>query len=410
MNKLILIVLALVYSNVNAQDFTISKKDHPYFDVIEWKGKGGLLRSRSEKEFMNQIGLALVSEKEEGMWDQKFNPKVREPFFIAEDSSKCVYFLDNFDFVNNGRITFNQINGGGNAKGITVDVGIKMKRMGYYLYDKFQFVDAVVTNKAFVCQYRFLNKKEKSVHDFAVIIPHHNFIPVIVELGEIRMDEYKDGKYGNWTFTGSMNDDIYFSWREKKTDYHGWTIKAYSIKGELTEDIFFKAPENTGSFTNIGYGTRGRYYQKDEDRYVIETGAPCLINDTWYLATIREKGAARELVLFEQDGDKWKELQVSNIKFYNPELPINLGVFPIKEGITYHLAHGESDKVGFMYFDPSKKGRQEKYTEEGIYNPSRFLFTKTKGEFKVGLPSKLLVCKTYQFAFKGGVSFEHRAY
>jgi hypothetical protein len=359
---------------------------------------------------MNQIGLCLVSEKEEGMWDQKFNPKIREPYFIAEDSSKCVYFLDNFDFVNNGRITFNQINAGGNAKGITIDIGIRFKRLGYYLYDKFEFVDAIVTDKAFVCQYRFVNKKEKSVHDFAVFIPHHNFIPVVVELGQITLDEYKEEEYGHWTFCGAKNNDVYFSWREEKTDYHGWTIKAFSVKGELTEDIFFKAPENTSTFTDIGYGTRGRNYQEVEDRCVTETGAPSLINDKWYLTTIREEGIARELVLFGQDGDKWKEVHALKIKFYDEKLPIKLGVFPIKEGITYRLAHGESDKMGFMPFDPLKKARKEKYTKEGVYNPSRYLFPKVEGEFRLGLQSKMLICKTYQFAFKGGVSFEHIAY
>lgn len=410
MNKIILIALSLVCFKANAQDFTISKKEHPYFDIIEWKGKGGLLRSRSEKEFMNQIGLSLVSEKEEGMWDQKFNPKVREPFFIAEDSSKCVYFLDNFDLKDNGRVTFNQINGGGNAKGITVDIGTKMKRLGYFLYDKFQFVDAVVTDKAFICQYRFINKKEKSVHDFAVFIPHHNFIPVVYELGQITMDEYKDDEYGNWVFCGSKNDDAYFSFREVKTDYHGWTIKAFSIKGELTEDIFLKAPDNTFEFTNVGYGTRGRNYQQVEDRFTRETGIPCLVNDKWYLTIIRENAGAKELVLMEQEGDKWKDLHTKKIKFFDESLPINLGVFPIKEGVTYRLAHGESDKVGFFYYDTEKTGRQEKYTANSVYNPSRYLFPKVEGEFRVGLNSKMLVCKTYQFDFKGGVSFEHRPY
>ena len=72
--------------------------------------------SRSEQEFMNQIEISLVADKEEGMWDQKVNPKTRNPFYLAAEKTNHIYFLDNLDLVNNGRIMFNQMNFGGNIK------------------------------------------------------------------------------------------------------------------------------------------------------------------------------------------------------------------------------------------------------------------------------------------------------
>lgn len=171
MNKLILSLFILLGFSGNTQNFGIAIKNHPFYNIIEWKGKGGLLMSRSPKEILNQINLTLVGELEEGIWDQKINPKIRDPYYIFNEDTKYIYFLDNLDLVDNGRATFNQMNSGGNIKSKELDIGSKVKAMeGNYDYNKFQFVDAQVTDKALVYHYRYYDKKEKEFHEFAVFM------------------------------------------------------------------------------------------------------------------------------------------------------------------------------------------------------------------------------------------------
>jgi len=410
MNKLLLIALLVIGFNCQAQSFGIPIKDHPYYRIIEWKGKGGLLMSRSPKEILNQIGLALVGDEEEGKWDQKFNPKTRNPYYLFNENTRYVYFLDNLDLINNGRTTFNQINSGGNIKSTVLDVGMKVKRMeGGYDYNKFEFLDAAVTEKALVYHYRYYHKKEKEYHEFAAFMTHHNLTLYVFELGYVDAKDVQDGKNGQWKFAGFDGETIYFAWREVKTDVRGWTVKGYSPKGVMLEDHFLLEPKNLRKFRNIGYGNSGKYYTTDEKRFALETGLISSINGSFYSVVIQDRNGGSELVLLKRDGDLWEELNsVALAPIDEEEDDVRLGTFPINEGITYHYKHQGVDKVGILLFEKGKKGDQEKFTEMSAYNPSRLILENTEGEFVTKVAGKVLVCALRQFDFSGGISFQHR--
>ena len=49
--------------------------DHPFTDVIEWKGMGAILMSKDPTMTTPQINLTLVGEQNVSIWDQKIRPK-----------------------------------------------------------------------------------------------------------------------------------------------------------------------------------------------------------------------------------------------------------------------------------------------------------------------------------------------
>jgi hypothetical protein len=409
MNKIFTILITFLAFQGVSQDFSIPVKDHPHYNLIEWRGNGGLLMSRSHKEFMQQINLTLIGEKEEGMWDQKFNPKTREPLYLSSENARHVYFLDFLDLQNNGKQSFNQVNFGGGVKLDIADIGIKFKRLGVeYDYNKFELLNSAVTDKALVSHYRYYDKKEKEMYEYATFITHHNFAVYPMQLGYVSVDKIKDGDAGQWQYAGFIGELAYFAWHEVKTDIDGWVVRGFSPKGELEEDIFLNAPKKLIKVEDIGFGPVGKYYLP-EDRRVLETGLVSVINDQFYVLVAQEKETGPELVLFKlnEDGETWKEINSKKFE-YNPEFPIRLGVYPITEGITYHFEHNGVDVASILHFDKEKTGLEKDFTETTIYNLSSLLYEKKDNEFMTGLETKKLVCDMNQFQTVGGVRFEHR--
>jgi len=407
MRTFISIFLLSIYSIANAQTVVgVPQQDHPFIQVIEWKGKGGLLLSQSSKEYMNQINLTLVGEGDTKMWEQKFNPTNHAPHYIFNEGTNYIYFIDNRDLLNNGRFYFNQINAGGNAKSGTLDIGIKIKRFeGEYDYNKFEFQDATVTDKVLISQYRFYDKKGKEYHEFAMFMTHHNLTHNVIKLGHVDADAIKNNERGQWNFVGFDNEISHFSWRENKTDVNGYSVKGFSAKGELTTDMFLKEPENCVKFINFGYGNRGKYYIEDMTRQGVETGLISLINGEFYLLTIQEVNGDNKLILAHLVNDKWIEVNSNPIGGFVEKEEIYLGSFPINEGITYHYKHGEKNEVGILYFEKEKNGYTEPFTAQSAFNPSHLLNESLPNKFITSVSNGILTCDLFQLSRNGGVTF-----
>lgn len=393
-----------------SQNISVAPKDHPFIQIIEWKGMGGLLLSQSPKEYMNQINLSLVGDAESELWNQKFNPNNHTPYYLFNENTNYIYFIDNLDLVNNGRILFSQINSAGNAKSGTLDVGLKVKRMeGYYDYNKFEFQDAGVTDKALFTLYRYYDKKEKEYHEFAMFMTHHNMTHYVIKLGHVEADKIKGEQSGQWNYIGFNDEIIHFSWRELKVDIPGWTIKGFSPKGELTSDLFLEEPEQIIPFINFGYGNSGKYYIEDENRFGVETGLISFINNEYYLLAIQEQNGSNEITLFHLVNEKWVKLNSAptgdiNEKSGHPFL----GSFAVNEGVTYHYKHDEKDVVGILFFDKEKEGKQEPFTKQSAFNPSRLIHDCNQNEFITEINEKIIACNLSQLERQSGVLFEIR--
>ena len=407
MNRYIVLLALSVSFGGFTQEIEIEAATYPYNDIIEWKGMGALLMSRDPGGVSKQVNLTLVGNQETSIWDQKFTPKDKEFFYISSENARYVYFMDNLQLIN-GKSYFNQLNSAGNVKSTSADIGAAVKKLGSYNYDDLNLINIVVTDKAVVYHYRYDYKENKSVKEFAVFMTHHNFLCYAVELGEIPNESLKDERIGRWEYIGFTDDQIFFAARDFKNKSKGWSIQEYSSKGKIMNNYFINAPsEDLLPIENIGFGTTGKYYLKNN--WSIERGLLTQISGKFYLMGGQSKsGTSAQLTLYELAGGEWKEVNKMVLNYFIEKKNLKLGIYPMNEGIGYHLDHNGYNKVSLISFTPKKETAHNDFTERTIYNPSSVFEQKEKEEFNVILPSVLLTFNTSQLNKPGAVKFELR--
>lgn len=405
MNKVLVILMSLIAFNGLSQKFTIPMVDHPFTDVIEWKGMGIILMSKDPNMAKPQINLTLVGEQEESIWDQKIRPRNKEFYYLASENARYVYFLDNLE-LDGGKVYFNQLNSAGNVKTTSTSVSSAIKKLGSYDYNKLELINVVVTDKALVHHFRYVDKKEKCVREFATFMTHHNMLCYAVELGAIPNADLKDENIGQWNYIGFTGDEIHFAARGYSAKKKGWNTRAFSSKGKEKTGTFLEAPKNLLSIENIGFGTTGSYYL--EEKHVVEKGLLAQINGNFYLmgAERSENGAALILHIFEEG--EWKELNRMNLNYFIENKNLKLGIYPLNEGVGYHLDHNGYNKVSIVYYEPGLTSSHNDYSQRAIVNPSSVLYPKKKEEFTVNLPNTVLVFNTDQLGSEGEVQFEFK--
>ncbi len=403
MNKLIALMALVITFTTQAQEFEIPTKYHPYFDIIEWKGMGAILLSKNPNGTNKQINMTLVGKETTSIWDQKFTPKNDEYYYLASDNARYVYFLDNLDLVE-GKVYFSQVNSAGNVKATSVDLGKAVKKLGTYDYNKLELINAVVTDKALVHHFRYNDKKDKSIREFAVFTTHHNFLSYAVELGAIKTSDLKNEKIGQWNYIGFTGDKIYFAARGLDGSKQGWHVRAFTSKAKELDADFLFSPKDLIPVENIGFGTTGKYYLNA--RNTVEAGILAQINGKFYMMGGQTRGGGAEIILHEYKDDKWEELNSINLSYFIENKNLELGIYPMNEGLGYHLDHNGYNKVSMVSFQKGKEWPHNDYNERVISNPSSTLHSKTLNEFTVTLPDRVLMFDTRQLGKEGAVKFE----
>ena len=404
MKQSILLLAILIGFGSHAQKFEIPTKKHPFYDIIEWKGIGAILMSKDPQNTTRQINLTLIGDQQTSIWDQKFIPKTEEFFYLSSENSRYVYFLDNLELTN-GKVYFNQLNSAGNVKSNSVSIGAAIKKLGNYDYNNLEVINAVVTDKALVHHFRYVDKKEKCVREFATFITHHNFLCYAVELGSVSNDKLKNGElYGQWKYIGFTGDQIFFALRDYQSKKKGWSIKQYTSKGKPKLGTFINAPDDLISIENIGFGTTGEYYL--EDKNTVETGLISQINGEFYMMGAEKRDDGATLILFKHNEGEWVEVNTMNLNYFIEKKTLKLGVYPVNEGLGYHLDHNGYNKVSLVSFTPDVTSPHNDFTDRTVYNPSSVLDRQETGEFTVNLPDAVLVFDTKQLADGMNVEFE----
>ncbi len=401
-NFLLLLFLGAV-SGLSAQQFEIPQSTYPYYDIIEWKGMGAILMSKDPTGNSKQINLTLIGDQTTSIWDQKFNPKGEEYYYISSENARYVYFLDNLK-LDNGKVYFSQLNSAGNIKSSNVAIGTAVKKLGDYNYDELELINVVVTDKALVHHFRYNDKKSKSIVEIATFITHHNFLCYAVELGRVPLENLKNEDIGQWDYIGFTEDKIYFAARDLLNKKKGWTVKEYSSKGKPGLSFFLNAPDNLITVENIGFGTTGKYYLKDKT--TMDKGLLTHINDKFYLIGGQTKDAGAELTLYELVENEWLELNKMNLNYFIEKKALRLGIYPMNEGMGYDLDHNGYDKASMISFDKELSVAHNSFTERTIFNPSSVFNRKEKKEFSVSLPDRVLTFDTAQLGKSGAVIFE----
>ena len=384
-------------------EIEIEAAQHPYYEIIEWKGMGALLMSRDPNQVSKQVNLTLVGNQNTSIWDQKFMPKSEDFYYISSENARYVYFIDNLE-LQNGKVYFNQLNSAGNVKSTSADVGSAVKKLGYD-FNNLDLINIVVTDKALTFHYRYEVKKNKSIMELAVFMTHHNFLCYAVELGEIPEVALKDENIGHWEYVGFTEDKICFAARDFKNKVKGWSIKEYTSKGKLISGYFINGPpEDLIMIENIGFGTTGKYYLKDKQ--TLEKGLLCYINSTFYLMGAKREGnSSAELILYELAGGDWEQLNTMQLNYFIEKKTLQMGIYPMNEGVGYHLDHNGYNKVSYIAFKKGVKAPHNDFSERTIFNPSSVFENKDKKEFKVLLPEVVVSFNTDQLNKPGPVKF-----
>ncbi|MFT5777874.1 MAG: hypothetical protein ACI837_000822 [Crocinitomicaceae bacterium] len=402
MNKLLTISAILVGFSTLAQKFEIPTKNHPFTDVIEWKGMGSILMSNDPNT--RQINLTLVGNQETSIWDQKFTPKNDDYYYLSSENARYVYFIDDLG-LKDGKAYFSQLNSAGNVKATSVSIGSALKKLGNYDYNKLELINAVVTDKALVYHFRYDDSKEKSVREFAVFITHHNFLPYAVELGSIKNADLKNDDIGQFSYIGFTDDQIYFAARTYQSG-KGWNVQSFTSKGKPQPSLFIKAPKDLLAVEDIGFGTTGKYYLKDKSD--IERGLIAQINGSFYMVGGQKRSTGSALVLMKYVDEEWEEINVMVLNYFIEKKSLKLGIYPMNEGIGYHLDHNGYNKVSIISFTPEEESAHNDFTDRAIYNPSCVLHRKKKEEFTVDLPEGVLVFDASKLGTATVIEFELR--
>ena len=306
-----------------------------------------------------------------------------------------------------GKVYFNQLNSAGNIKSTSVSISSAVKSIGVSDYNDLELVNCVVTDKALVHHFRYNDKKNKAVVDIATFITHHNFLCYSVVLGSVPDDALKEDHIGSWEYVGFTEDQISFAARDYQNRNSGWSVKEFTSKGKELKGYFLNGPKDLIPIENIGFGTTGKYYLSE--RYSIERGLLTFINSQYYLVGGQRKSVTgAEITLFKLEDSNWKEINNMNLNYFIEKKSLSLGIYPMNEGVGYHLNHNGYNKVSLISFTPQKESAHNDFTERTIFNPSSVFERKEKEEFNVILPTGLLIFDTSQLNKEGTVKFEFK--
>jgi len=405
--RIILLFLAVcAILKVNSQEITIEKSAHPYFDIIEWKGMGGILMSKDPTGNNKQINLTLVGSQPESIWDQKFTPRNEEYYFISSENARYVYFLHNLD-LEDGKVFFSQLNSAGNVKTTSVSLGAALKKLGDLDSDELELRNVVVTDKALVHQFRYHDKKGETYREFATFMTHHNMLLYAVELGSIPEELIKNGQANHWRYIGFDGDKICFASQDRANKKNHWAVNIYTSKGELLDVKSMDMPNNNfASFINIGFGTTGAFHLKNNtDR---QSGLLTFHNNNFYASGIAVEKNQSILTLLELKDGNWTTIAREVIESLLDKKSIQLGVYPLNEGLGYHVISSSGDHTTLLKYD-GDTAISNPFTPKTVYNPSRILVEENKKLFAVTLPDGILFFNLDELKAKSNVHFEFKA-
>lgn len=402
MKKLFLIFTILCTTSIFAQKFTILKTIHPYYNIIEWKGMGGMLMSKDPTGNSNQIYLTLIADTTKSVWDQRIAPLNGNYYYIASENARYVYFLRNLK-PEYGKIYFEQLNSAGNVKATSVSLTSTIKNLGYDV-NELELRNVVVTDKALVHQFRHFDKKAKVYTEIVTFITHHNMLSYGAVLGQIPEEDVKNGKSDLYSYAGFSGDEICFSnYASGAKNGKGWEVVVYTSKGKEEKRLFLKSDNlKMSPFETIGFGTNGANYLNNSGD--SKNGLVYFINGNYYVTIVNNSGEKTALELYQYEDLKWKE--VNNVILNSTgKKPIKVGIYALNEAMTYHLLGGDLDETVALFYNNNLPVTIP-YYESVIYNPSRMIILDKKDFFAVTLPMGKLYFDPSQLKNVTDVEFE----
>lgn len=402
--KFVFYLFLFYHTFLFSQSIEIPASVFPYSDVIEWKGMGAILVDKDQTGTTSKTNLTLVSSQATPIWKESYYPSGKESFYITSENARYIYFLDNI-LLNNGKCSYSQINPAGNIKSATIDIYYQLKKIRPFEMSDINLVDIVTTEKALVFIFRYVDKKDKKVIDYAFSMTHNNLTTYVGIIGETPELAIKDKLTNGWKYIGYSGDQIFFATRDEVNKKKGFTVKAFTPRIEGQTALFIPMLDNTTELlVNTDFGATGKNYIKHDND--IENSILINFNSKFYLTTISAEGSNRNLKNYVFVEGKW-ELMHANFTLPASKDPLKLGVQALNQGLAVKVENAGKSQVVLVPFAKEQSLLVTDYQASMLFDPSRFTTSEHKGAFVSLLPTRTLFFERNQLNKTGVVKFEY---
>lgn len=404
MKNILLILFICHFSCAISQLYEVKKESYPFYNVIEWKGTGGILFNRDPSGVNKKIYMTLVNDFQKSIWKQSFNPGVKDPFFITSENARYSYFIDNLELKEN-KYVFNQINQTGILKPSISNLLSFFKKLGDFNLSEMKLIDVVTTDKALIHHFRYHDTKDKKYVDIGVFMTHHNLLLYSNIIGETTESSLKEGINDHWKYIGSTDDKIFFAIRDNLSKGKGWNVKEMNSKAELIQTtIIIDAPLIFEPIEFKDFSNTGRNYLNAKG----ETQKNILkhFNGLFYLTGITIQEGKREITTLKINLGKWEKITSYPLEMKKGKEIVKLGVNTLNEGLGVKIEQEAIANIIFIPFDRSKEIIVTPFTKAITFNPSRIMIKEHKEEFVYTLPMMNGYFDYKQLVNVGNVKFE----
>src|SRR6218665_1279572 len=347
MKKLLLVVFALKFGVSNAQTFTIPAEKQPFYEIIEWKGMGGIIMSKDPTGVQGQINLSSIQQNGKTEWTSYLNPLSKELHFISEEGGKYAYFLEKLapDF---GKIQFHQLTQAGTLKFLKADFSLPIKKLGSIDLNELEVIDIVSTQKALVYLFRYDDKANKKILTIAATMTHNNSQTYANLVAENVASSSKVENLVSWYIAGENGDNIIYAARTSVGKESGWKVKEVGPKGNtITEFSISGSGVNFLPHSRVGFGRRGSALLNKVE--LKEAGTLLFSNGTYYVGGIEMDGTTAVLNSYKWTGQKFEKICSSNVPNYNTKKELAIGFMPLVEGIAWYVKNVTADAHMHQY-------------------------------------------------------------
>lgn len=406
MRKLLFIAFALKIGVSAAQTFTIPAEKQPYYEIIEWKGMGGIIMSKDPTGVQGQINLSSIQQNGKTEWTTYLNPLSKNPIqFISEEGGKYAYFLEKLE-PEFGKIQFHQLTQAGTLKFLKADFSLAIKKLGNIDLNELETIDIVSTQKALVYLFRYDDKANKKLMTIAATMTHNNSQTFANLVAENVASSSKVENLVSWYIAGENGDNIIYAARTSVGKESGWKVKEVGPKGNtISEFTISGSGVNFLAHSRVGFGRRGSALLNKVE--LKEAGTLLYSNGTYYVGGIEMEGTTANLNTYKWTGQKFEKICTSIVTNYNAKKELAIGFMQLTEGIAWYVKNVTADAHMHQYNNAT--GFISSAVNQTTSNPSRLITDKFPAKFVSSLTDKWLVFDPKQLPVKGELTFEYIA-
>jgi len=371
MKKFKLFTAFLVFCSITAyaQEVTTTPKKMPYYYMMEWPNQGVLMFGKDPKGNTLQQEVTLVNDKGEVKWQEQYMPQMKDPKIVLSEYSNYIYFLDQLQPDDAGKIFYNQTNLSGYIRKGSIYFPPIFRTVADIDYNSSELIDIVSSTDDLIFHFRLKDKKSKAYQDVLVFLNHYSLKTFIAKVpGIYPFEKIDSGERSLIYFAGSKDDENYFAHYTIKDKKMGYDVLVFDKKGNFTGSRFFESPDEKIETTQrIAVYPSGAFYA-DASTHRAK-GQLFYSNNEWFLAGRKE--AAFSL---------WKYAENKpSLLLSNYEIPIKknpeheMGITFLKDYFIVIAKSDATNSVLTIAKDGSVVEKQNISTTFGMANLSRYL-------------------------------------